>query len=296
MLIGHQDIIKDLARLAKKSELPHGYIFFGSSMVGKRTVAQALANFLENGVFEPPAGSTVLQDAITIAPDEKGTLGIDSVRELKNFLWQKPMVSARRTAVIDGGELLTPEAQNALLKITEEPPRSSLLILVTSDIDGLLPTISSRLQKLYFGTVPEKGIVSWFAESTNKALTKSDFVTIAKRAMGKPGLAWKLIHDSEFREISKSAENLLKLPGEKRRDFVKKLMEDESFDFAKLLDAMILCIAADVVKSFDPAQDLSLPSREREKQRRRWHKFLSLRHDVAYFNLNPKLQLEALLG
>jgi len=67
----------------------------------------------------------------------------------------------RRTAIIDECELLTTEAQNALLKITEEPPLSSLLVLATNDLDALLPTISSRLQKIYFGIVTEKEIVAW---------------------------------------------------------------------------------------------------------------------------------------
>ncbi len=277
MLIGHEKIIADLKNLAEKKQLSHGYIFFGPSMVGKRTAAMHFANYLETGEFSEPK---ILSDMLLIEPDEKGTLGIDAVRQLKAFLWQKPNVSARRIAIVDGGELMTPEAQNALLKIAEEPPQSSLLILVTSDIEGLLPTISSRLQRIYFGTVPSKSISEWLVKEYK--CTQKVAEDLLKKSAGKPGLAHALKYDEGLQSSLKLAETLLKLSEERRRDFIKKLLDDEEFDSAKFLDAMILILASD---------DLT------EKNKiMRWHKFLALRHDVAYFNLNPKLQLENLLS
>ncbi len=283
-IIGHGAIIRDLKRLAEYDKLSHGYIFFGPAMVGKRTVAQSFVNFLETGNFEEPLAVSgvepkVLQDGLLIKPDEKGTLGIDAVRTLKNFLWQKPNVSEKRTAIIDGGEFLTAEAQNALLKITEEPPQSALLILITSDIDALLPTISSRLQKIYFSAVDSKSLTNWLADDLG--IAKKAAEDLSKKSFGKPGLAAAFLRDEEFQTLLKSAETLLKSSSEKRRDFLKKLMEDELFDLAKLLDAMILCISAEGL--------------DEKKKLERWHKFLELRHEVAYFNLNPKLQLENLL-
>jgi DNA polymerase-3 subunit gamma/tau len=143
MIIGHDTNITDLQDLNKRGVLGHGYIFFGPSMVGKRTTAGALAHYLEKGTFKPIATEEALQDikVIDVAfmkslDSEAGedSIGINAVREIKNFLWQRPNTSVRRTLIIDNAELLTNEAQNALLKITEEPPVSSLLILITSDI------------------------------------------------------------------------------------------------------------------------------------------------------------------
>ena len=75
---------------------------------------------------------------------------------------------------------------------------------------------------------------------------------------------------------------------------MKKLLEDEGFNFGKLLDAMILYVAANR-RPFDVAQgSFSLSNSEKEKIAQ-WHKFLALRQNVANYNLNPKLQLEALL-
>ena len=212
MLIGHDAIVDDLKDLAERGMLGHGYIFVGPSMVGKRTVAAAFAHYLEKGVFEPPRSAAtehgeVLQDLkiIDIAfmkmldADASGdSIGIDAAREVKNFLWQRPNASARRTLVIDNAELLTTEAQNALLKITEEPPASSLLILITSDIESILPTIVSRLPKIYFGAVATETIEHWLVGEDHIAKAKAH--TLALRSLGKPGIAWRMLHYEVFQK------------------------------------------------------------------------------------------------
>lgn len=273
MIIGHNQIIEDLKKLAKSGELSHGYIFSGSSMVGKRLVAWSFANYLETGKFEE---GKILQDATLIRPDDKGTLGIDAMRKLKNFLWQKPVWSPRRTAVIDGVELMTQEAQNALLKIAEEPPASTLLILVTNDLEALAPTLRSRLAQIYFPVVPKSLVLRWLGEEHR--LPKKTAQDLAGQSFGKPGFASRLMNDKKLQAYLKSADTLLKLSRDKRRDFIKGLLEDESFDFRTLLDAVILKISSDGAKN----------------NYEFWHKLVELRGEAAYFNLNPRLQMENL--
>jgi hypothetical protein len=283
MIIGHENTINDFKDLIARGQLGHGYIFFGPSMVGKRTVALGLGRFLEKGIFEVPINSEdsetteVLQElkmidiAFMKSLDEDasgGSIGIDAVREVKNFLWQKPNMSTRRTLIIDNADLLTTEAQNALLKITEEPPASSLLILVTSDVESLLPTIVSRLPKIYFGAVPQKAIEEWIDPM------------VAKRALGKPGLAWQLAHNKEFRENLESAEKFLKTPAAGRRDFIKKLIEPDDFSLRSFLDSVIMVLAW---QEPSPAKAAF------------WHKTLRLYESTTNFTLNPRLQLEALM-
>jgi DNA polymerase III gamma/tau subunit len=156
-MIGHKKIWKELTALAESGDLGHGYVFFGPAMVGKRTFARELAEYFEKASSAGPGA--ILSDFMLVEPlAGAGSIGIDAARGIRNFLWQKPNMSLRRTLVIDDAELLTAEAQNALLKVTEEPPASSLLILITSDIESVMPTILSRLPKIYFGAVPEKDI------------------------------------------------------------------------------------------------------------------------------------------
>jgi len=290
-IIGHEAIIADLKDLSERGTLGHGYIFVGPSMVGKRTIATALGHYLETGIFEP-AGSEVgheevLQDSkiIDVAfmkmldPDASGdSIGIDAAREVKTFLWQKPNTSARRTLIIDNAELLTTEAQNALLKITEEPPISSLLILITSDIEGMLPTIISRLPKIYFGAVSQPAIEEWLVKAEH--LTKAKATTLARRSLGKPGIAWRMLHDATFQKNLELADAFLKTTPSGRRDFIKKLIDPDDFSLRIFLDAVIMTLAWEV------------PSKAKSKF---WHKTLKLYEGVNNFSLNPRLQLEALM-
>ena len=292
MIIGHDAIIDDLKDLNERGVLGHGYIFVGPSMVGKRTVAAAFAHYLEKGVFEPPRTAAteheeVLQDFKIIdiafmkmldAEASGDSIGIDAAREVKNFLWQRPNTSARRTLIIDNAELLTTEAQNALLKITEEPPASSLLILITSDIESILPTIASRLPKIYFGAVAQSAIEAWLVSREN--LSKPKAQPLAKRALGKPGIAWRMLHDAAFQKNLELAEAFLKTTPAGRRDFIKKLIDPDDFSLRIFLDAVIMTLAWE------------LPSKSKSAF---WHKTLKLYEGVNNFSLNPRLQLEALM-
>lgn len=286
-MIGHTSIIDDLKDLNTRSVLGHGYVFFGPSMIGKRTVAAALGHYLEKGIFEVVGDETVVQDlkVIDIAfmrsldPDASGdSIGIDAIREVRNFLWQRPNTSQRRTLIIDNAELLTTEAQNALLKITEEPPASSLLVLITSDIESILPTILSRLPKIYFGIVEEKIIAKWLMEENGMLKAKAEL--LAKRSLGKPGIAWRMLNDEKFQKNLDLAEKFLKTTQAGRRDFIKKLIDPDDFSLRIFLDAVIMTLAWET------------PSKVKSQF---WHKTLKLYENVNNFNLNPRLQLESLM-
>ena len=303
MLIGHTKNTFDFKKLIEENALSHGYIFSGPSMLGKRTFALALANFLENGIFEVPTENQILQDAKIIDrasmkmldPDASGnSIGIDAAREIKNFLSQRPNVSTRRTLIIDDAVLMTNEAQNAILKVTEEPPVSSLLILIASETEGLLPTILSRLPQISFGTVAQSEIAEWLAvtfpdscraravegHSKECVLPTAKAVEAAKKSFGKPGLAWRLIFDKEFLENIACAEKFLKASPTVRRDVIKKIIEPDDFNMRAFLDAFILVLAwSDMIK----------------KRPALWHKTMTLYGRITDFSLNPRLQLENLL-
>lgn len=290
-VIGHEPIVKDLTTLAEKGELSHGYIFYGPSMVGKRATALALAHFLERGTFEVPTSHEVLQEAklIDLAfakeldKDVKDSIGIDAVREIKNFLWQKPNMSPKRTLIIDDAELLTTEAQNALLKITEEPPASSLLIVIAYDLQGVMGTIRSRLQVVHFGTVAEKAIAEWLAEGgagAAGAAKRTDATSMAKKSLGKPGLAWKLLHDKEFNKQLEVAEIYLTSSPATRKELIKKIIDPDDFVLRNFLEAVIITLAWE--KPSKAKADL-------------WHRTLALYENASNFTLNPRLQLETLL-
>lgn len=143
-----ENLINTFKQLADSNKLSHAYLFYGENHEGKTIFARSLINFLENSNFEEP--EQLLKEALIIEPDEKGTIGIDTVRSLKYFLRQKSINSNLRAVIIKEAQNLTPDAQNAALKIVEEPPESSLIIFISKNAEDLLPVLSSRLQKIHF--------------------------------------------------------------------------------------------------------------------------------------------------
>ncbi len=138
----------DLKKLAKEKALGHGYIFHGPDTGGMFKIAQKLATSLETGKWELPEG--VLSDTLFI-DGTKQDLGVDVAREFTSFLYKFPVASEYRTLVVGGAIDFTPQAQNALLKIAEEPPAHALIILVVNELTVLLPPLLSRFQKVFFG-------------------------------------------------------------------------------------------------------------------------------------------------
>ncbi len=137
---------KLFSELIKENRLSHGYIFFGHGAdEAKLSAVKDLANFLETGKWEE--SGRVLNDSTFYDARNEG--GIDLIRLASDFLWQKPAVSSRRLLVIDNAHALTLPAQNAILKIAEEPPAGALIILLIKDPGALLPAVQSRFQKIF---------------------------------------------------------------------------------------------------------------------------------------------------
>jgi len=277
MIIGHKEIIEQLKNLADNKFLAHGYLFWGEEYLGKKTVAKALANYLENKIFDVP--QKILSDFLEINPqknqNEDETSALEEIRTIRFFLSQKPNNSSYRTVIIDNTQKLNRYAQNALLKISEEPQKDSLIILITRDPDLLLQTLSSRFQKIYFGRVKDEEIKEWLIKNFQINENKAD--KIAQMSFGHPGIAWSILNDLNWKKQIKNAKIFLELKGKEKLNFIKELIEDESFNMDSFLEALMLVLGKISSKNI-----------------KLWKKILRLRIDFQFYNLNPKLQLVAL--
>jgi hypothetical protein len=137
---------KDFKKLVKADALAQAYVLHGQDVKAQFEIAQALANFLEVGKWQQPEG--VLIDARFIDGATQN-LGVDVAREFSDFLYRQPVASMRRTLVVSNATEFTDQAQNAILKIVEEPPAHGLIILAIRDVNSLLPALKSRLQRIY---------------------------------------------------------------------------------------------------------------------------------------------------
>ena len=273
MLLGRENLIRDFKALADRQALGQGYIFFGPAGVGKRSFAESLAFYLERQEFTLPEAA-VLQDAMRIAPKE-GTLGIDVIREIRRFLWQKPNLSKYRTVILDGAEYLTDEAQNALLKITEEPPASGLLLLIIDDPEKLRPTLQSRLPKIYVAPVTIAALAEWLKKE--KKLPAEKAKLLAEAALGAPGVALAFLNDESFEKRLTTARKFLSTSAAGRSAFVKELLTDEEFSLYEFMGTVLFA-----------------EGKEWRECPAAWHAACELRRQASYFNLNARLQLLAL--
>ncbi len=232
MLIGREKEKSIITKLQESNKLHGSYLFFGESMIGKFSFAERLAHELENN-------PSVLSDALIITPtEERSTIGIDEIREVKNFLSVIPVLSKYRTVIVRDAENMTREAQNAFLKITEEPPIHSLIILVAQSVDSLYPTLTSRLRKIYFSRVNSDILKSWLING--KGISVSEVDKVAKMSFGRPGLSLKIL-SSDWKEIS--APKDLKFETEKEYDeFIEKTLLEQynstNKDYKKMGDLL----------------------------------------------------------
>jgi DNA polymerase-3 subunit delta' len=179
-LVGHQRVLTMLARAVVRESLPPALIFAGPAGVGKFETAMALAAVLNCESVRRGAGArpfevdacgecrvcrriaqagarlrdgdaAALDCVVALVPDERGSIKVDPVRATIERCGYRPLDGRRRVVVIDQADALEVSAQNALLKVLEEPPSSTTFVLVTSRADALLPTVRSRCPRLRFG-------------------------------------------------------------------------------------------------------------------------------------------------
>ncbi len=95
-------------------------------------------------------GRGVHPDVLVVEPGDTGTIKIDQIRDVIDRSAFRPFEGRRRVLIVDEADAMVAAAQNALLKTLEEPPPSSVFILVTSRPDVLLATVRSRCVRLAF--------------------------------------------------------------------------------------------------------------------------------------------------
>ena len=162
-ILGHRQQ-KDIIRRALTSgRVAHAYLFEGPEGIGKRLVALALCRAIfckeGTGCGSCPACRKVDHgnhpDLHLLEPDGKA-IKIEQVRSLQKELSYRPLEGGKKIAMVDGAEKMNPAAANAFLKTLEEPSGDALLILLTSQPDGVLATIRSRCQRLPFSRLPKE--------------------------------------------------------------------------------------------------------------------------------------------
>lgn len=152
--IGNEKVIDRLSKLLESGRFPHALIIEGEERIGKKTLARDLACALVCRGEDKPCGecSQCKKAMSGIHPDiseyiPSGTANsfhVDTVRNIINDAYVQPNEADYKVYILANAHCMNPNAQNALLKILEEPPKYVVFILTTESKSALLSTVLSR--------------------------------------------------------------------------------------------------------------------------------------------------------
>ncbi len=192
-------LLHDHSRLqlqALLSDPPHALLLLGPNGIGKFTVARAW-------------GRQLAPHTEVITPDDKGTIPIDAIRAL--YRRTRSRQATHQVIIVDHAEAMGAEAQNAFLKLLEEPRSGVTFVLTAPTHETLLPTISSRLQSVHLQLIAKAALQTWAA--TQATLDPQSLAQLLFVAAGRPGIATQLITNpsifSHHRALMQTAKQLL---------------------------------------------------------------------------------------
>ncbi len=218
-VVGHKDIINYIRSAVEKDQVSHAYILNGERGAGKKLLANLFAVSLqcEKGGPDPcnnchscrQAESGNHPDIIRVTHEKPNSISVDDIREqVNNTIMIKPYQSPYKVYIIDHADMMTPQAQNALLKTIEEPPQYAVIMLLVENAEILLPTINSRCVMLRLRYIKDVLIKKYLMENLKVPDYKADLCTAF--AQGNMGHAIMLANSEHFNEIREEAVQMLR--------------------------------------------------------------------------------------
>jgi DNA polymerase-3 subunit delta' len=284
-LLGHEPAEASLLQAFNAGRLPHGWLITGPRGIGKATLAYRFARFLfaegpsnqnaggGGGLFAAPATSLAVAPshqafrlvAIGAHPDllvveraydprrrrQRREIVADDARAVGDFLHLTTSQGGWRVVIVDGADTLNPHAANSLLKILEEPPKNTVLLLVSDNPARLLPTIRSRCRTLTLKPLAESVVVE-LLQRFRPGLSSEDQAGLARLGEGSIGRSLELAA-ADGLEIYKFIINILqRLPNldpELLHGFAERMARSGADDSFALLTELLPAELARLVTS-----------------------------------------------
>ncbi len=249
-IIGQEQLKEHLQNAIAMNKVSHAYIINGERSSGKEFAAKVFATALqcEKGETEPcgechsciQAKSGNQPDIIFVSHDKPNTIGVEDIRtQINNDISIKPYSSPRKIYIMNEGEKMTVQAQNALLKTLEEPPEYAVILILTTNVEALLPTILSRCVVLNMKPVPDHKVKKFLMEELKIPDYKANICVAFAR--GNIGKAKMLASSEEFEKVKEEAVTLVKYINDMDISEVVKAIKKISeyqFDVTDYLDIL----------------------------------------------------------
>ena len=241
-LAGNEHLKKRLGQFITTRKILNSYVFAGESGIGKKTVSNMFVSAI---LCEAPSAGGACNNCAACKqflsdnhPDviylqkskDKKTLGIEEVREqIIKQVYIKPFIAQKKIFVINDGDSLTPEAQNGLLKVLEEPPEYVTFIILVSKKSLLLDTVLSRSCVFDLRPVTKLTVID-FLKNEYPSKTNDEHLFYAKFSQGVIGKAMKIAADAEFKAMFFDTSKFLSSTMQKKSalvDFHRYLLDNK---------------------------------------------------------------------
>lgn len=213
---------------------PHALLLVGPLGIGKLTLAVHWAKNLDD-------------NPQIVAPDEKGSIGIETIRRLYRDARSKR--EGQQVIIIDHAEVMSLEAENALLKLLEEPRQGVSFILTATHTESLLPTIVSRTQQVTVRQLGNNDLVQMANKLDPDSRVQALFI-----AQGRPATLAQLIETpvrfDQEKQFMRQAKQLLTAPSYERYLAISKLTDRATC--IATLSAMLQMVSLQIKRSADP--------------------------------------------
>ena len=249
-IIGQEQLKEHLQNAIAMNKVSHAYLINGERSSGKEFAAKVFAAALQcekggtgpcgecHSCIQEKSGNQ--PDIIFVSHDKPNTIGVEDIRtQINNDIGIKPYSSPRKIYIMNEGEKMTVQAQNALLKTLEEPPEYAVILILTTNVDALLPTILSRCVVLNMKPVPDHKVKKYLMEELQIPDYKANICVAFAR--GNIGKAKMLASSEEFEKVKEEAVTLVKYINDMDISEVVKAIKKISeyqFDVTDYLDIL----------------------------------------------------------
>ncbi len=248
---GQINPVRYLSGILSARRISGSYLFSGPCGVGRALAAKA---FLNEIFFPGPEGKARAEkDPFTVRklenmqhPDvkwislrETGVIGIGEVRGIKDFLYMKPYEFSMNAVVVEDAHKMTTEAANALLKVFEEPPENSLVILISDKRESIPETVLSRCSEVKFGLLPYDTVKSILFERDD--IDEKEASILARFSQGSVGEAIRAREEGLAERYKTLADILEQLLGGDEETLMTWDTEDRN-ELIRDIDAMLMML------------------------------------------------------
>jgi DNA polymerase-3 subunit delta' len=319
ILVGHQEAERTLLAAYRSSRLPHAWLISGPAGIGKATLAYRMARFV---LAHPDPRAPAVQAATSLAVDAEHPVArriaaqaqgdllvlvrtinektgklrqdiqVDDVRRTVTFFGSTAGEGGWRIAIIDSVDELNNEGANALLKILEEPPQRTLLLLVSHSSAHVLPTIRSRCRLLPLRPLAPEDVAQAAAAALGRSAADADIVAAAAVADGSVSRALALLDGDALELRNRIVELLERLPTVDPRAL--HALGDRRYG----VDAAPLAAFLDTVNAWLSARLAQGPQEPAHLVRvaEAWEKINSAARDAEEYNLERKPLVFSVFG